>query len=112
MNIFILFSVGILFHFPAFSAVGPKEVVEKIFSKAASPKIVSDKSLQKDLESNVNFSAMAAGVLGMHYGKVSHEEFEWFQNTLREIITRTVYPEAPQFFKNVKIHFKVAEESP
>lgn len=103
-----LFSVciGLCLSLSASAAVEPRQVVEEIFTKASAPSVVSDRSLQEEINGKVNFTAMSKAVLGKESQKLPAAEFSWFDQTLKEIITRTVYPAAPSFLQDVKISYK------
>ena len=62
--------------------------------------------LQKQVNAKIDFAEMARTALGREYKKRSVEQKAWFESALKEIITRTVYPEAPKFLKSVKIKYK------
>ena len=49
---------------------------------------------------------MTKVILGQEGPKRSASELKWFENTIKEIITRSVYPSAPKFLENVKITYK------
>lgn len=85
----------------------PKAIVEEIFQHAGQEQVATDTSLQADVNKHVDYEAMARAVTAKV--KVPAGEFDWFQNTLKEIISRTVYPEAPNFLKNVSISYKAVE---
>lgn len=85
----------------------PKAIVEDIFQRAGQEQIITDDALQADVSKHVDFEAMAKAVVAK--SKIPAKELAWFQSTLREIITRTVYPEAPGFLKNVSITYKAVE---
>lgn len=87
----------------------PKSVVEKIFNQAKNPKIAKDKTLQEKLNACISFAEMAKSSLGKYVKSLTKDQFSWFQSTLKEIITETVYPEAPDFFKNVKVEYEDEE---
>lgn len=94
-----------------FAAISdPKGVVEEIFAKASTPAIASDQSQQGQVNSLVDFEALASSSLGAEKKKVSAKDFEWFRSTLQEIITRTVYPKAPEFLSGVKIQYDSVEQ--
>jgi ABC-type transporter MlaC component len=82
----------------------PKQVVETIFTKASQQEIANNTKLQSEVNQLVSFPLMAKAVLGKH--KIPAGEQAWFESTLTEIITRTVYPAAPDFLKNVRIEYK------
>ena len=81
----------------------PKAIVEEIFQKSAAEGIATDVSKQAEVNALVDFDALARAVLVKQ--KASAEDFAWFRDTLKEIITRTVYPKAPEFLKGTKITF-------
>ncbi len=94
----------------AFTApVEPKSVVQDIFSHASAPEVAVDAGKQAEVSSFVDFDALAKAALGKEFKKISASEFQWFRDTLQEIITRTVYPKAPDFLKDVKITYNTVE---
>lgn len=99
-----------LFICPAAAFASPQKVVEDIFLKAGQTEISSSAEKQKEVTSLVDFSALAKSALGKEAKGVAPKEVEWFQQTLQEIITRTVYPKAPDFLKDVKIAYDKVEE--
>lgn len=87
----------------------PKEVVQEIFLKAASPEVASDAGKQGEVNAFVDYDALAKAALGKNGAKISAQEFAWFRDTLKEIIGRTVFPKAPDFLKDVKINYDAVE---
>jgi ABC-type transporter MlaC component len=83
----------------------PKNVVQDIFQRASVPDIASDLKKQGEVNALVDFDALARAALGKEYKKASAADFAWFRDTLREIISRTVYPKAPDFLSGVKITY-------
>lgn len=95
----------------AFAAVpGPQAVVEDIFSRASAPEIASDSGKQGEVNAMVDFDTLAKSALGREGKAVPAKEFAWFRDTLKEIITRTVYPKAPEFLQGVKISYDAVKE--
>jgi ABC-type transporter MlaC component len=88
----------------------PQDVVKDIFSRAGAPEIASDPEKQAAVNALVDFETLARSALGREARTVPPKEFQWFRNTLQEIITRTVYPKAPDFLKGVKISYEAAVE--
>lgn len=89
-----------------------QKVVEEIFAKAAQETVINDQAVQTAINQRVDFVAMSRAVLGAEGKKISAQEFDWFRSTLQEIITRTVYPSAPNFLAGVQISYKsVVEKS-
>lgn len=95
---------------PSLAFANPQKVVEDIFSKAGQSEISSSQEKQKEVSAMVDFSALAKSALGKDAKGVAPKELEWFQQTLQEIITRTVYPKAPDFLKGVQIAYDKVEE--
>lgn len=89
---------------------GPQNVVEDIFSKTSKNEIVSDVSKQNEVKAFVDFNTLAKSSLGKEFVKTPKKEFEWFRDTLSEIITRTVFPKAPEFLQGVRITYQSVEE--
>lgn len=96
----------------SFAAVQkPQEVVQDIFAKASAPEIATSSAKQQEVNSAVDFNALAKAALGKNFKTLSAKEFEWFRSTLQEIIGRTVYPKAPDFLKGVKINYADVTET-
>lgn len=87
-------------------ASGPKDVVKSIFNEAKNPEIAKDKKLQENLNQQISFDDMATNSLGKYKKELTAEQYSWYSKTLKEIITETVYPEAPDFFKGVKVTYE------
>lgn len=85
-------------------AKGPKQVVVSIFSLAKNANISTDRKLQNKVNAMVSFDLMADKILRGFKG--AQQNKKWFTGLLREIITRSVYPESPGFLKGVKITYK------
>lgn len=89
---------------------GPKEVVQDIFAKAGDAAVATDAAKQAEVNAHVDFDALANDALGKNAKTVPAAEKAWFKNTLQEIISRTVYPKAPEFLAGVKINYAKVEE--
>lgn len=107
MNILIALAVGIQ---ALAASTSPKEVVQDIFARASASEISSDASKQSEVNNLVDFDALAKAALGKNSKAVPKAEQQWFRDTLREIITRTVYPKAPEFLQGVKITYDAVQE--
>lgn len=108
MNIFIALIFSVM---SSASIANPKDVVQDIFARASSPEIASDSAMQTEINRLVDFDALANSALGRNAKSIPKAEQQWFRDTLREIITRTVYPKAPEFLKDVKISYDNVKES-
>jgi len=107
MNIFVLL-MSVFLAVPLFAQEkDPKAVVEEIFKGAGQEAVAVDENLQAEVSKHVDFDAMTRDAVAKT--KVPAGELTWFQTTLKEIITRTVFPEAPGFLKNVSITYKAVE---
>lgn len=107
MNLLILLA-GIYTSFAWGASEGPQAVVEAIFAKAAQPAVAKDPALQGEINQLVDFDKLAKSALGKQ--AVSAADRAWFRDTLREILTLTVYPKAPEFLGGVKISYAQTEE--
>lgn len=87
-----------------------KSVVKDIFTKASTETVSTDEQLQQEINARIDFAEMARAALGSEFRRRSPQERVWFERTLQEIITRTVYPEAPKFLKQVKISYKKVKQ--
>lgn len=93
-----------LFAMPAFALPAePKDVVQDIFARAGVPEAATDSAKQNEISAHVDFDALATAALGKEFKKASSGDYQWFRDTLKEIITLTVYPKAPDFLQGVKI---------
>ncbi|HLE10361.1 MAG: hypothetical protein A2504_04310 [Bdellovibrionales bacterium RIFOXYD12_FULL_39_22] len=92
------------------NSAGPKSIVEAIFDKSKNTTITSDTNAQAEVNKLVNFNVMAHNALGNKLSTLSKEQVDWFSKTLKEIITKTVYPEAPAFLREVKITYEGIKE--
>ncbi len=104
-----------VFCFLAFNLVGlnllqaattPEELIKDIFQKTGKENLLLNKKLQDEVESHIDFSEMAKSILAQEYSKHQGSDLKWFELTLKEIISRSVYPSAPKFLENVKITYK------
>ncbi|MGZ3790484.1 MAG: ABC transporter substrate-binding protein, partial [Bacteriovorax sp.] len=66
---------------------------------------------KEEVESHIDFGEMSKSILAQEYAKRSASDLKWFETTLKEIITRSVYPSAPKFLENVKITYKKTKTS-
>ena len=89
---------------------GPQNVVEDIFSKSAKTEIAADAGKQNEVKVLVDFNSLAKSSLGKEFAKTAKKDFEWFRDTLQEIISRTVFPKAPEFLQGVRITYQSVEE--
>lgn len=87
-------------------ALDPKGVVEKIFSHASSAEFATDANKQGEIDAMVDFPKLASLALGKEAKKLSSSEVKWFQSTLKEIITLTVYPKSSEFLTGVNISYE------
>ncbi|MGZ3652479.1 MAG: ABC transporter substrate-binding protein [Bdellovibrionota bacterium] len=87
----------------------PKAVVQEIFARASAPEVATDVKKQAEVNAFVDFDALAKAALGKQFKATPPAEFQWFRDTLREIIGRTVYPKAPEFLSGVKITYSSDE---
>lgn len=103
----LLFSL-VLFQGDAdlFAAENPEEIIKEIFNKAASENLLKNQSKRSEVENLIDFSEMSKSILAQQYTKQPSAEIKWFESTIKEIITRSVYPSAPKFLENVKITYK------
>jgi len=88
------------------AAGNPEELIKDIFQKTGQENLLLNAKLKEEVESHIDFSEMSKTILAAEYSKHSSGDLKWFENTLKEIITRSVYPSAPKFLENVKITYK------
>lgn len=90
----------------------PRGVVETIIEKARTLEIKATHAENaKTIESLVDFQKLAQDALGDRAKQASPAQKKEIEDLLRKIITKTIYPEAPKFFRDVKIDFTSEEPS-
>ena len=87
-------------------ALGPEEIIKDIFLKTGKENLLLNSKVKSEVESHIDFAEMSKAILAEAYAKQSSGDIKWFETTLKEIITRSVYPSAPKFLENVKITYK------
>ena len=92
-------------------SVEPEEIVKKIFQLAKDKELKSSKKQQLKIEEMFNFKVMSNDILGKNSLKQSPKEVDWFHQTIKGIITKTIYPKAPNFLNEVKIEYKNIEKN-
>jgi ABC-type transporter MlaC component len=102
--IFCVFSVAV-------ASETQEEIIKDIFSRTGKENLLLNKTSMGIVESHIDFGEMCKDILATEAKKRSAEELRWFETTIKEIITRTVYPEAPKFLENVNLTFKTTQAS-
>jgi ABC-type transporter MlaC component len=100
----VLFSIG-----NAATADLPEDLIKDIITRAGKENLLINQNSKAVVDSYVDFSEMSKKILASEVKKRSKEELMWFESTIKEIITRTVYPEAPKFLENVEFSFNKTE---
>lgn len=117
--LFGLFSIGLVSSLAldaqatrAADASTARGVVETIVERA---KELDNKAKRAEnartIESLVDFQKLATDALGRRASEATPPQKKEIESLLRTIITKTVYPEAPKFFRDVKIEFTGEEIS-
>lgn len=88
------------------SDVTPEALIQNIFSLAQKENPLKNAQLKNELDSYFDFKQMALNILGDEAKKRNASDLLWFEESIKEIITKTVYPKAPDFLKGVKITYK------
>ena len=91
------------------TAKTPDEIVQFVYKQVSTKNLWENPTLKSEVESHVDYQTLAKNAFGQDFKKWSESDRQWFVATVKEIITRTVYPKAPEFFKDVKITFKPAK---
>lgn len=84
----------------------PEALIQNIFSLAQKENPLNNPQTKTELDSNFDFHQMSLNILGVEAKKRSAADLKWFGDSIKEIITKTVYPKAPDFLKGVKITYK------
>ena len=106
-KIFSLFAL--LYMSNTWAAPDLAKEMQKVFALLQSPKFETSISMQKKVTNTFSFSLMSKAILGKE-AKKHTADLKWFTNTLQKIVTKTVYPEAPNFFQGVKISYEEVEK--
>lgn len=93
------------------AAITPEDLIKDIFVKVGSENLLLNNKTKEEVELHVDFSEMTKVILGQEVSKRSPVELKWFETTIKEIITRSVYPSAPKFLENVKITYKKTKQN-
>ncbi len=89
----------------------PEELIKDIFAKTGKENLFKNLKAKSEVESHIDFSEMSKSILAAEFSKRSSTELKWFEATLKEIITKSVYPSAPKFLEGVKITYKKSKIS-
>ena len=84
----------------------PEVLIQKFFSLAQKENALNNPETKNALDSHFDFQQMSLKILGDEAKKRSQADLLWFEVSIKEIITKTVYPKAPDFLKGVKITYK------
>jgi ABC-type transporter MlaC component len=88
------------------ATINPEELIKDIFLKVGKENLLLNTKNKEEVELHVDFSEMTKVILAGELSKRSAQDVKWFELTIKEIITRSVYPSAPKFLENVKITYK------
>lgn len=108
---FALFSTFYCASYAGAEENAPESLIKDIFSKTAKENLLLNEKVKSEVESHVDFREMTKNILAEEFSKHSASELQWFEATIKEIITRSVYPSAPKFLDNVKITYKKTKTS-
>lgn len=93
------------------AATTPENLIKDIFLKVGKENLMLNTKIKEEVEMHVDFSDMARAILAEETKKITNADIKWFEATIKEIITRSVYPSAPKFLENVKITYKKTKET-
>lgn len=85
---------------------GPEILIQNIFSLAQKENPLNNSKTKAQLDSHFDFRQMSLNILGDEAKKRSAADLKWFEDSIKEIITKTVYPKAPEFLQGVKITYR------
>lgn len=104
--------LGIILLNSAQAGIAPEDLIKDIFVKVGKENLLLNSKTKEEVELHVDFSEMTKVILGQEAPKRSVSDIKWFESTIKEIITRSVYPSAPKFLENVKITYKKTKLNP
>jgi ABC-type transporter MlaC component len=86
--------------------VAPQTLIQNIFSLAQKENPLNNPKIKTELDAGFDFRQMSLNILGDEANKRSATDLKWFEDSIKEIITKTVYPKAPEFLRGVKITYR------
>lgn len=90
----------------AHASLTPEDLIKDLFARVGKENLLLNNKTKAEVELHVDFNEMTKVILGQEGPKHSSVELKWFETTIKEIITRSVYPTAPKFLENVLITYK------
>lgn len=105
-RLFYVLALSSLFSFNLFAETTPEEIIKDIFTRAGKENLLNSAKSKEVVESHIDFGEMTKTILKEEATKRSADDVKWFEVTIKEIITRSVYPNAPKFLENVKVTYK------
>ncbi len=85
--------------------VAPEVLIQNIFTLAQKENPLNNPKLKTELDSYFDYKQMSLNILGVEAKQRSAADLQWFEKSIKEIITKTVYPKAPEFLRGVKITY-------
>lgn len=110
MKLLFVFIFCSLLSFELFAAPKLADNMKLIFKVLSDDSFPKNKKNQEMVTSSFDFYEMSLVILGDEAKNQSPAEVKWFSDTIQNIVTRTVYPEAPNFFQGVKITYEDVEK--
>lgn len=108
MKYIVIIFTSLIFSYSSFATETPLEIIQIIFNKAMQKKFSKDVLAQKYVTDHFDFKLMSQKILKKQ--QPNKKEFNWFQNQIKEIVTRTVYPKATDFLSEVKTEHEIVEK--
>lgn len=84
----------------------PQNLIKNIFTLAQKENALKNLKNKSEIDAQFDWRQMSLNILGNESKKRSAAELKWFEESIKEIITKTVYPKAPEFLQDVKITYK------
>lgn len=110
MKLLYVFLLCSLLSFELLAAPKLARKMQSIFKVLSADSFPKSKKNQQMVTASFDFYAMSLEILGSEAKRQSPDEVKWFSKTIQNIVTRTVYPEAPNFFQGVKISYEDVEK--
>jgi ABC-type transporter MlaC component len=88
------------------SAEVPETLIKNIFTLAQKESALKNPKNKNEIDAQFDWRQMSLNILGSESKKRSAAELKWFEESIKEIITKTVYPKAPEFLQDVKITYR------
>lgn len=88
---------------PAKVSKAPNEIVDFIIKTSSTADFKSNIKLQNSVSELIDFKELSNATIKKFKKELNEKNKTWYAEALKKIITKTVYPKATNFLKNIKM---------